>query len=53
LEEVRNQYIKYLGAMKPLDEVISVDQFSGEGILSEAKILEEVSMFMSFAISII
>ena len=39
LKEVGKQYIKYLGEMRSLDEVISVDAFS------ETEILDEVSKF--------
>ena len=39
MKEAGKQYIKYLGEMKPLDEVISVDA------LSETEILDEVSKF--------
>ncbi|MDF2858645.1 MAG: hypothetical protein K0Q87_4496 [Neobacillus sp.] len=45
MEVVGKQYIRYLGEMRPLDEVISVDLFSEEGILSQPKIVEEVSKF--------
>ncbi len=44
MEEVRKQYIKYLGAIKPLEEVIPVDRFS-ETRFSETEILDEVSKF--------
>jgi predicted metal-dependent hydrolase len=39
LKEAGKQYIKYLGEMRPLDELISVDE------LSETEILDEVSKF--------
>jgi predicted metal-dependent hydrolase len=39
LKEVGKQYIKYLGDVRPLNEVISVDGFS------ETEILDEVSKF--------
>jgi predicted metal-dependent hydrolase len=45
LKEAGKQYIRYLGEMRPLNEVISVDRFSKTGILSESEILEEVSKF--------
>ena len=44
MEEVRKQYIRYLGEMRPLDEIISVGRFSETG-LSETEILDEVSKF--------
>lgn len=39
MKEAGKQYIKHLGEMRPLDEVIPVDGFS------EAEILDEVSKF--------
>lgn len=45
MKEAGKQYIKYLGELRPLDEVISVDQFLETVILSETEILEEVSKF--------
>lgn len=39
MKEAEKKYIKYLGEMRPLDEVISVDA------LSETEILDEVSKF--------
>lgn len=45
MEEIRKQYIRYLGAMVPLEEVISFDRFSEAVILTETEILEEVSKF--------
>lgn len=39
MKEAGKQYIKYLGEMRPLDEVISVDAFS------EPEILDEVGKF--------
>ena len=37
MKEVGKQYIKYLGEMRPLDEVISVDGFSETEILDEVR----------------
>ena len=45
MKDVEKQYIKYLGEKRPLDEVISLNRFSEEGILSETEILNEVSKF--------
>ena len=45
MKEAGKQYIRYLGEMIPLDEMISVDRFSEAGLLSETQIIEAVSKF--------
>ncbi len=45
MKDVEKQYIKYLGEMRPLAEVISFDRFSEEGLLSETELLDEISKF--------
>lgn len=44
MKEAGKQYIRYLGEMRPLDEMISVDRPSEMAISSET-VLEEVSKF--------